>query len=73
VDCEASPALAIGATILKLWAKLLNAHEILIAVFVLKYILVIGSGGKSFALPRYTGLEPQSHQIFHIETPPGNG
>jgi hypothetical protein len=38
MKCEASPALAMGATILELRAKLLNAHKILIAVFVLKQV-----------------------------------
>jgi hypothetical protein len=73
MKCEASPALAMGATILKLGAKLLNTHKVLIAVFVLNHVLATKTSSRPVALPQYTGLEPQSHQTFHIETPPGNG
>jgi hypothetical protein len=62
-----------SATILKLWAKLLNPYEILIAVFFLLRELDANGDSKQCALPLYTGLEPQSHQISHIGTRPDNG
>ena len=62
-----------SATILKFGAKLLNPYEILIAVFFLLRELDASSDIKQCAIPLYTGLEPQSHQISHIEIPPDNG